>query len=76
MEVSEVVNEKKTSNPVKNISKFFNELKAELKRITWPTRSQLISNTVAVLISCVLVGAFIAVVDVILAKVLELFITR
>lgn len=76
MEVSEVVNEKKTSNPVKNISKFFNELKAELKRITWPTRSQLISNTVAVLISCVLVGAFIAVVDAILAKVLELFITR
>ena len=74
--MSEAVNENRTNNIAKKIERFFGELKAELKRITWPTRDQLISNTIAVLVSCVLVGAFIAAVDAVLAKVLELFITR
>lgn len=74
--MSEAVNENRTSNIVKKTERFFGELKAELKRITWPTRDQLVSNTIAVLASCILVGAFIAVVDAVLAKVLELFIAR
>lgn len=68
---------KKTkSNPVKKISKFFGDLKGEVKRITWPTKQQTFSGTLAVLVSCILIGGFIAIVDFVLANVLQFFVSR
>ena len=38
----------------KRISRWFREMKSELKKVVWPTRSQMINNTLIVL-ACVLV---------------------
>ena len=38
-----------------NIFNFLNEVKAELKKITWPTRDELIGSTIVV---CIVVAVF------------------
>lgn len=43
--------------------KFFREIKSELKKVVWPTRTQLINNTITVLVVCLVLGAFIWVLD-------------
>jgi len=45
------------------IKKFFKSLKAEFKKIVWPNRSQLIKQTIAVLLISLLLGAFIWLID-------------
>ena len=42
---------------------WFKGLKAELKKIIWPDKKTLTKQTVAVIISSVIVGAIIAIVD-------------
>ena len=37
----------------KRISRWFREMKSELKKVVWPTKSQMINNTLIVL-ACVL----------------------
>ena len=38
----------------KRISRWFREMKSELKKVVWPTKSQMLNNTLIVL-ACVLV---------------------
>lgn len=42
---------------------FFKEIIMELKKVIWPSRSQLTKNTITVLISCFIVGVIIWVLD-------------
>jgi len=42
---------------------FLNEVVAELKRVTWPTRDETLKLTVVVIAISVLVGAFIGGLD-------------
>lgn len=60
------------SNARKNTLKFFREIKSELKKVIWPSRQQLINNTVTVLLSCLVVGAIIWVIDAGLLAVTEI----
>ena len=46
------------------ISTYFRELKTEFKRISWPTFKQVRNNTGVVIAFIVILGAFIAVVDI------------
>jgi preprotein translocase SecE subunit len=48
------------------------EIRAELKNVTWPTRKQAIKLTATVIIICLIVGLYIGIIDVIFAKVLEI----
>lgn len=41
------------------ISRFFRELRSELKKVVWPTWSQVLKNALTVLLCVVIVGAFI-----------------
>ena len=43
--------------------KFWNGVKAEFKKITWPDKDDLLKQSVAVVIISVVVGAIIAVLD-------------
>jgi preprotein translocase, SecE subunit, bacterial len=52
--------EKKKVNPV---VRWIKELRAELKKVMWPTRKQTINNTAIVIACCAVVGAFIWVFD-------------
>ena len=45
------------------IGKFFREIISELKKVVWPTRIQVVKNTITVLIACLLVGAVIWLAD-------------
>ena len=54
--------------------KFLREVKAELKKVSWPTKRELISNTGVVTITVLLVCALIWVMDAALAQVLRFII--
>ncbi|KYO69295.1 preprotein translocase subunit SecE [Thermovenabulum gondwanense] len=57
---------------LKRSGKFFKEVRSELKKVTWPTRQELVSSTIVVVTSVALVGLFIWIVDSFLVKILEL----
>ena len=57
---------------LKRIVKFFRDYKSEAKKIVWPSFKDVVKNTVIVLIMCVIVGAFIWVLDFGLSKLLSL----
>lgn len=62
---------KQTDKPAKakkpsifaRIKNWFHELKAEIKKIVWPTRQQTVNNTLVVLGCCLVLGVFIWVLD-------------
>ena len=51
----------KKENKVKK--HFFKDMKAELKRVIWPTRKQLVNNTIAVVTIVLIVVAVVFVLD-------------
>lgn len=46
-------------------SAFLGEVKAELIKCAWPTRQELIDSTIVVIISVVLLGAYVSLSDVV-----------
>lgn len=60
------VPETTTTNEVGTVEKvtgFIKESKAELQKVTWPTRQELFVNTIVVLIAVVLVAVSIWIAD-------------
>ena len=53
------------------IKRFFRELRSELKKVVWPSKSQMINNTLIVLLCVVLVGIFIWVFDLVAGLVVQ-----
>jgi preprotein translocase subunit SecE len=45
------------------ISKFLREVQTELKKVTWPTRRELIGSTIVTIVVTVIVSVFIGIVD-------------
>ncbi len=60
MAVPETTDTEKSGNSVTN---FLSETKVELKKVTWPTKQELISNTVVVIIAVILCAALIWIID-------------
>ena len=57
------------------IGLFFNQVKMEMQKVAWPTRTELMSSTVVVIISTILLGIFIGICDLVLAKVVNILIS-
>ena len=55
--------QKKAEKPKKKRFKFLREVKAELKRVTWPTRAEVFRWTGVVVAALVFFGVFVAVLD-------------
>ncbi len=55
--------EEKKGNIFKRIVRFFKDVKAELKKVTWPTKKQAVKNTVVVLIFLIVIGLFVFLID-------------
>jgi preprotein translocase subunit SecE len=51
---------------------FLGEVRNELRKSTWPTRSELIESTVVVIVSVILFAVFVSVADTVLGKVIGL----
>lgn len=54
------------------IMRFLRETKSELKKVTWPTRRELIAHTIVVFIAVVLSAILIWVIDSIFAGLFQL----
>ncbi|MFO7152726.1 MAG: preprotein translocase subunit SecE [Bacillota bacterium] len=57
---------------LKRSGKFLKEVRSELKKVTWPSKNELVSSTIVVIISVALISGFIWIVDSILLNVLKL----
>jgi preprotein translocase subunit SecE len=57
---------------MKRIIRFFQESYAELKKVTWPTREEVASNTKIVLISVALIAVALGLVDYLLFEFMDL----
>ncbi len=45
------------------VTRWFRELKSELKKVQWPTAKQTTNNTVTVIVCAIVVGIFIWIFD-------------
>lgn len=57
---------------VKKIGKGFRDMKGEVKKVVWPTKSQIINNTIVVVVAMLVIGAFIWGLDAILSLLVDL----
>jgi len=57
---------------IKKIFGFFEEVKVEIGKVSWPTRSELYGSTIVVLVSCGIMTVFIGLVDFGLSRILNL----
>ena len=55
--------------PQNKVAKYLSEVREQLRKTNWPTRSELIAQTQVVLGVLVVVGVFIAIWDTILAAI-------
>ena len=45
------------------VAKFINEVKLELKKVSWATRRELINSTIVVIVSVIILAVFIGLCD-------------
>ena len=57
------------------IRTFFKEVKIEIKKVTWPSRNEIINYTMVVIFVIIIVSAFIGVIDKIFGTFLEWFLS-
>ena len=53
------------------IREFFREVLLEFKRVTWPSRSELVNSTTVVIVVTVVLAFFLGGVDIGLTKIVE-----
>jgi preprotein translocase subunit SecE len=55
----------------KRAQEFVREVVAEFRKVTWPSRQELINSTVVVITVTVVVAMFLGGVDIVLARIVE-----
>jgi preprotein translocase subunit SecE len=50
---------------------FLAEVRAEVKRVTWPTRAEALGGTAVVVVVVLIMALFLGVVDAILSKIVQ-----
>jgi preprotein translocase subunit SecE len=65
-------NKKSLLQAIKKIGRFFKDVVAELKKVTWPTRQEIISYTTVVVVFVVILGVIVYLMDLGLARLLSL----
>lgn len=53
------------------ISKYFKETKAEMKKVSWPNKEQLMHNTLIILVFIAIITIILSVLDVGFAKLFQ-----
>jgi len=57
---------------MEKITRYLKEVRAELKKVTWTGRKEITSGPIAVLVLCVIISLFLAVVDFGLSSIVRL----
>lgn len=53
----------KKPNIFQKLARFYKDIRSELKKVLWPSRKQVLNNTVTVLITCIILGGVIWILD-------------
>ena len=53
---------------IAKVQGFLGEVVAELKKVSWSTRRELIDSTLIVIFSALILGLFVGVIDIVLSK--------
>jgi preprotein translocase subunit SecE len=61
---------------LRELRAFFVEVRAELKKVTWPGRQEVISTTVVVMVTTVFFGFYLWGLDIVFSRVLEVALKR
>lgn len=56
-----------------NIRTFLDDVKIEMKKVTWPTLNQTKGSTVVVILTVIVIGLYFGVIDFFLSKLIHLF---
>ena len=59
-------------NLIERLKVFFKEVRLEMSKVTWPTRAELKDSTIVVIVSCLVISAFIGAVDYVLYSLVRL----
>ena len=62
----------KVQQAISGIKVFVEDVRNELKKCSWPTRSELFESTVVVIVSVLIVGVFVGASDILLLALLKL----
>lgn len=54
------------------IVQFLREVKVEIKKVTWPTRKEIIASTAVVLLTTIIIASYLGLVDLLLSEVVKL----
>jgi preprotein translocase subunit SecE len=60
-----------SAKPIGRVRTFFREVRIEMKKVTWPTRKELLKSTGVVIIAVAIAAAFIGVFDLLWKTVVE-----
>jgi preprotein translocase subunit SecE len=63
--------ERATVEFVGRINEFVQEVYAEFRKVTWPSRTELVNSTVVVIVVTVVLALFLGGVDIALARIVE-----
>ena len=56
---------------MEKISKFLKEVNAELRKVTWPTKDELVGSTIVVIVVSIVLAVFIGIVDRVLSFLVQ-----
>lgn len=61
---------------VRRVREYFASVRAEVARVSWPSRREILTFTVLVILVTVALGVYLGVVDLVLQYLLRLLITK
>lgn len=66
----------KKPNIFKRVAAYFRDLRSEFKKVTWPTRKQVVNNTIVVLVTIVLAGIVVWGLDSLFSFLIKLLLQK
>ena len=57
---------------ISNIRKFLSEVRAEMQKVTWSTREELMGSTAVVLVAMLILSTFIGIADLFFSQALHI----
>ena len=53
------------------IKKFFEDVVKEMKKVTWPTKAELMESTKVVIVVCIILAGFTYVIDMVINQIFK-----
>jgi preprotein translocase subunit SecE len=58
-------------NMKEKIKNFFEDVVKEMKKVTWPTKAELIESTKIVIVVCIILAGFAYAIDMLISQVMQ-----